>query len=312
MTGISLEPKVGSRVAAGMSADASSPAASDSIGFAAMLANLSRSGGAEGDEAESLWDLFAVLLDATGDLGQGAAVGKVGGFLGGHEGDQAPLATAQRSLAAIFNEFGLFGGPIRSPSETIEGSCAVRAMAAAAQTVEAAATPPDARGKGLSNEGEATAGGRGGNSRLTLGEETFWSGPAREYLGTSPTSFPGASSNPRVSRSTIATPATATPFPAISWPSIPLRNVSQTAEPPFFEHHDGPRYQPSQIGGGNLGTRVSLTIVEQTASLVARIERLSREDRLKLRLEAERLLAAYGFVSSEIRVNGAIDNDRSS
>jgi len=56
--------------------------------------------------------------------------------------------------------------------------------------------------------------------------------------------------------------------------------------------------------GGSAAAQVSVQAVEGGISLVARADRLSREDRDRLRVEIGELLARHGLVAAEIMLNG--------
>lgn len=62
-----------------------------------------------------------------------------------------------------------------------------------------------------------------------------------------------------------------------------------------------PRKPPAGSGGPMVQLSVS---ADQAASFVGRVERLSREDRARLRQEIADLLARHGFAPADIRLNG--------
>lgn len=102
-----------------------------------------------------------------------------------------------------------------------------------------------------------------------------------------------------------ATPAKAGHHTAAPSAEEPGQGEGQVADPSEGPEAAPPRAPPrTATGGGALETLLTLQAAEREVSLTARLERLSREERERLRSEIVQLLAAYGFSAGEIRLNG--------
>lgn len=360
MTQITLDPRFAApKPLAGGDAASPAPAGAD---FAAILAALAGQGRGRPEPSAEVNDMLA-LLHA---LAAGVAAAPSGpsapgerGFLGGNEAEPAATAEAPRSLAAIFNEFGLFGqalpgsaepvdappaaapapprakpaapaladqagqqsmhakspsaivpghvDPVRplpthpSPSDAVPRDHAGRIDTHTASRAPAAAVDLPSRVGRAADKGAITPPVATVPMPPQAGGADAALGPGSDLArGASPVAPTAASRGPRE-----APPA---PRFEASPPTQPTKTARDEAHP--ADAASRLRQQPRLSSGANLMPRVSLALAEQGANLVARLEGISREERLRLRAEAEQLLAAYGLTPGEIRINGAVDGRR--
>lgn len=303
MTGISLEPRVGASL--NSTVGELSSGSRDPAAFAQMLASLSRLNSDEPEAGAGLGDLLALLhavafdSDRVTNDEEGSADR---GFLGGTVAAFADASPAVCGIAAIFNEFGLLGEP---------GSSARPAAGTAARS--ASITPASA----LQINGNGTVACAGSGVEIATGipgalrsaDAAFWSGPDRGFV----TRFApeaGAAADQRLVVASAAVISPPSPVPASQRAPEPApADYAATSEGPSAES----RTQADRLthrSATDPAPQLVLSVADQTASLVARLGRLSRDERIRLRQEAERLLAIYGLLPIEVRINGTTDGYR--
>lgn len=279
-------------------------------GFAAMLASLSEQRSIPRDEASDRNNLVVAVQALIAGLEDDQNAAGSAGFMGASASaaGQEPGAEAPVSLAAIFNEFGLFG----------QASPELALTATPANTDRAAHRDAPADFGPM-----ATAGSRAvavGPAAIAPGSLQDWSPEPRFSPGSLPTRIREfATSSPRANAPLMR----AASVDGRARPASPSHFASAAAtrsEAPEFKAGEAPSVgvaSPLDRGagepsgsGGDLAPFVRLSVAERGANLVARLDRLGREDRVRLRQEAERLLAAFGLAPAEIRINGAVDSTR--
>lgn len=243
----------------------------------------------------------AATVDGVGD----ALAGSADAFPG--NGD-AMSETERRSTgpqrAEMFNEHGLFSGTTaRGPSlgpdgkSTFPGSGARRPMASAGSKLgaaRAASFPTPELGPSVERGGvEADPAGVAVRGQA-----------AADRAGAGVALRGGAAVAVHASRASVAPPL------------AQLGRLDRALVQPFSDQgSEGPGGAAAQrravrlvqefLESGSASTaQVTVQAAEQGISLFARVERLSREERSRLRAEIAGLLARHGFAASEIRLNG--------
>jgi hypothetical protein len=250
-------------------------------------------------EGEPFADMLAAMLNN----GQG------GGFLGARQsGSDETVAAPVSQLAEMFNEHGLFVGAVASgslasapapatetdpsPGESGTGPDRPSGDRAPEDHVRHQLPPPAAEEGFATTPGlPATSGSAGSGAHFAAGGRAARPQPVSMMHGAEPVR-------------TLAGPVRQ---PASFAPSEP----AQGAAPAGARQQRAARLvQDFLHAAGSTAAQVTLQAVEGEVSLSARIERLSREERSRLRAGIIELLGRHGFAAGEIRLNGEAEGAR--
>jgi hypothetical protein len=304
MTGISFEPKLGAAPASANGPEAPASAAADQPGFAPMLAAMSRPDSNGTNPSAELSEALALLRSIAAEpaaAGIGQDVFTDRGFLGGSNAAHAGASDVAREMAAIFNEFGLFGEPV--------ARLAAPDRIAGTSTTQPPAAPPMIGDKPFVRANSGAEPEFNEAPRLRIADTTFWSGPEYAFV-TQFASTAGDSAEHGPAAGAVAAPSTASAAQTPQSTAVLSAGDQAADEMPAAEQGMRASRRPDRPSGADPAPRMILSISEQVASLVARLERLSRDERIRLYQEAGRLLAAHGLVPNEIRINGSVDGRR--
>ena len=81
----------------------------------------------------------------------------------------------------------------------------------------------------------------------------------------------------------------------------------EAVEPPPTSESAAQIPEEFMQGGSAAGLQLIAQAAEGSVNVSARVDRLSREERMRLRQGIEQVLASHGFPAGEIRLNGAVD-----
>lgn len=231
------------------------------------------------DEGRSFEDLLQAML-APGVQSDSAA-------------PRTPEAVFERLDAAqIFNETGLFRGAAPLTKEDT--------LAGGARTPAAPARPEISTEAALQLSLAPSPGAGAGADAPPAGPA-----PAARQIALTGGSAPSGASRP-TSRAALREAISLRGQPE-STPQNPVRTPEagrESAAPGRMSRAAAMLVQAYLAKGGSAAAQVSVQAVEGGISLVARADKLSREERDKLRIEIGELLARHGLAAAEIMLNG--------
>lgn len=229
------------------------------------------------EEGRSFEDLLQAML-APGSQSESAAPTK-------------PEAVFERLDAArVFNETGLFRGaaPLMNEAALTGGTGEPGTPAPPEISAEAALqlslAPSPATGAEAPAADPAIA-----TRQIALTQGSAPSG------GAPPTSRAALRQAASLRGQPVATPRNPTPTPEAGHEAAGVGRMSRAAVMLVQAH---------LAKGGSAAAQVSVQAVEGGISLIARADKLSREERAKLRIEIGELLARHGLAAAEIMLNG--------
>jgi hypothetical protein len=246
---------------------------------------LTETPGEAADPGASFADLLAAML----------APGGPGVQL---QGPAGPVEAVFERLdaAEVFNETGLFRGAAPLPSAGKDGLAAIaEAAAAAAGRAAAPASDPQAELKAALSPPAGEAAPLGGAAtgpagRIAAGLSGVIQSAATISKAALPASLPLRGQS--VSAPGLSSPGTEAEGETAASPGrVPQRTAAMIA-------------QLIAAKGGSAAAQVSVQAVEGGINVAARADKLSREERDRLREEIGALLASYGFGGAQIWLNG--------
>lgn len=263
------------------------------------VASLTAKAGQQGvaSESEPFGDLLAAMLRG----------GEQGGFLGARsDRPEQPASMPVAQVAEMFNEHGLFLGaisPATTPVTMVEGAAQLDELHRS-DTRSAGADAPVRIHQRSAQEGPPSP-----HLQRPWVEPASSSGLALPVSApaTGDRSGPGASTG--AAQLKQVTGAVAPARPLLAGPVLqPLQDAPphETAAPAKRAAQSLPARLVQNLleAAGRTNTQVIVQAAEGGISLSARVDKLSRDERDRLRAEIIELLGRHGFAAGEIRLNG--------
>jgi hypothetical protein len=244
-------------------------------------------GEAGADAGTSFADLLAAML----------APGGAGAQLQAPASNPAEAVLGRLDAAEVFNETGLFRGA--APLSSVEAAEAAQAAAAATQPAALASVPAPNPQAELQVALSPPAGGAAPAPGVTATAADQIAADGGTPASGSPAGI--ASKAAHIASSSLR-------GPAVALPGSPPQSAAAGRVAPA-----GGRVAPRTAAmvaqllaarAASSATQVSVQAVEGGISVMARVDRLSREERDRLRGQIGELLARHGFGGAEIWLNG--------